>query len=426
MGKKEPLLCLGKMFETSIGWDYFDPIRVRCTVTVDHNVDDELIKKAWDRTKRVYPLIDAVPAYDHDFQVYLDPKTRGQYMNDHVYMVQAESGVSDPVKSRVPVSPGTEAAGGRLVCVSYFGDTITFCTYHSLMDGSGANKVIQTFLYSYFALYTGHEDENPVVELREGRDLRDYYTVDIRDVIYKADYTPQPMYSLPLGCKGFMDADMVNDEHVYGANLHLHAPEFIGVCRKNGLNPSSLLCAVAAKAAYTVHPEEARDLVLSLTVSLKKFFERENDISNALGLAHTCATADEIRKLPVTEVAKRMRKELSSQLTKDYSSSFYRFVDTYQVYHSVPKFNGRIVTYVGGLDIGENNHHIVNARIESNSSNVLNMVQFNDTFSMMILYGQATGKYQDVLVSFFRELGITTEICAPVHYLQKGADAAVL
>ena len=44
MNNREPLLCLGKMFETSIGWDYFDPIRVRFTVTIDHEVDEALIK----------------------------------------------------------------------------------------------------------------------------------------------------------------------------------------------------------------------------------------------------------------------------------------------------------------------------------------------------------------------------------------------
>ncbi|MCR4653581.1 MAG: hypothetical protein K5744_07795 [Eubacterium sp.] len=426
MNNKEPLLCLGKMFETSIGWDYFDPIRVRFTVTIDHEVDEDLIKKAWDRTKRVYPLIDAVPSYEHDFSVYLDPKTRGQYMNDKVFLVPDITGVNDPVKSKVPVSPGTEIVGGRLVCVTYYKDRITICTYHSLMDAGGVLNVFRTFLYSYFALYTGVEDEQPVVELREGRSVSDYYTVDIRDVIYAAAYTPQPIYSLPLNTRGFMDADMVNDEHVYGGNLHLSVSDFMKVCKENGLNPSALLCAAAAKAAYTVHPEEQRNLVLSLTVSLKKYFGRNDDISNALGLAHTYATPEDIKNLPVVELAKRMRGELGSQLTADYSSSFYRFVDNYQVYHSMPKFNGRVITYVGGVNIGKANDHILDIRMETNSSNVVNMTQINDIFSLMVLYGQATGKYLDVFSSFFSGMGIKTEVHEPVHHLQKGTDHAVL
>jgi hypothetical protein len=36
--------------------------------------------------------------------------------------------------------------------------------------------ILRTFLYAYLALRTGHEDENPVVELREGRSPQEYYT----------------------------------------------------------------------------------------------------------------------------------------------------------------------------------------------------------------------------------------------------------
>jgi hypothetical protein len=293
------------------------------------------------------------------------------------------------------------------------------------MDAGGVLKVLQTLLYSYFVLQSGKEDENPVVELSEGREISDYYTVDVRDVIYPAEYTPQPIYSLPEGCRGFMDADMRNEEKIHARNLHIPVEEFMNYCRTNRLNPTALLSAVASRAAYTVHPEERRDVVMSMTVSLKKFFARENDISNSLGLAHTYATYEECSGKELAAVAGRMRGEIKQQLTADYSASFYRFIDNYQRITSKPLFEGRVITYVGAVNIGENNHHLLDIRMETNSCNVINMIQLNDRFSLMILYGKATDAYLKAIESIFREIGIHVEINPDVDRLLRGADAPV-
>ena len=423
MNKDNILVCLGTIAETTVGRDLFDPIHIRFTVTLDHEADEKYIKEAWERTKRIYPVIDAVLGFEHDISVYINKETRGKYMGDHVYLVKAEEGVNDPIKSRTPVNPGTDACGRRLISISFYKDSISISAYHTIVDGDGVNKIFNTFLYLYMALYTRHEDENPVVELREGRDIGEYYTANMSELLYAHEYKPMPVYTFPMGCRGFIDEDMVNDEHVYAASLKLDASDFMKYCKENGINPSALVCAASAKTAYAVNPERRDDVVLSLTVSLKKMLERKDDISNAVALAHSYVTCDEIMNKPIEEVAKRIRGDVDSQRSLDYYSSLFRLFTTYR---NAPLFQARLVTYIGTVDIGDNNIHILEHKVETNSNMVVYLMQVGDRFYLTLLYGKATEKYLKEFDAFFQGLGIKSEIYAPTHYVVKGTDTAVL
>lgn len=426
MDKSKVLYDLGTMCDT-MAHDFFNPVHLRYTVTLDHDIDDELIKKAWDRTKRVYPIIDGVFGFDSgdaSFYLNLRPEEREKYLSDHIYVMKAEGGVNNPVKTKVPVVPATDIVGGRVICISYYERTVSINAYHMLVDGSGLNAIFCTFLYSYLALYTGHEDRNPVVELREGREIKDYYIPASSELVFSQEYTPVPLYTLPLNCKGFDDEDMVNDgNNIYCGNVSVSAADFMQFCKENGANPSSMICTLLAKAAYALNPDETNDMIFGLTISVKKMLGIEDSIANAVGSAIAYTTRDAVTNNTIAEVSQKIRSEINTQRTKDQYISHFRTFCTYRYGYD---FKPRTVTYIGGLNIGDNNKHIVDFNMETNGRSNLYLMQLNDRFILTLQYGMATQKYLNEFNRIFTELGIKSEISHPAHHVLQDSMTAVL
>ncbi len=434
MDKSKVIVDIGRVADTMVGHDLFNPVHIRYTAVFDHNIDDELIVKAWDRVKRIYPIIDTVLGFEYndvDFykspefiNLMKDPEKKDKYMEGHIYLMKPESGSNNPVKTKVPVAPGTEIVGGRPLCVSYYGNKVAVSMYHAVVDGGGFNMIFCSFLYAYLALYTGHEDENPVVEVTEGRDVKEYYQGATMDYIFSQDYTPTPIFTLPAYCRGFHDRDMENDNgNVYSGNINVSVKDFISFCKANGANPSAAMCAVLAKAAYTVNPEEKNDIVFDLTVSARKALGLEKSVANVISMAVAYATRNEIETKSLGEVSRKIRSDVDSQRSRDYILSFRRMMCTYN--HS-PLYKSRTVTYIGNLNIGDNSSHIIDFSLETFSVYNLFMMQVNDNFALTLQYGKATEKYLNAIIKVFSELGIKAEITCPAHIVEKDSMTAVL
>ena len=423
---KNRIVCdLGFVHGSNIVEDIMIPIHNRYSVTLDHEVDGALLKEAWERTKRVYPVIDSVLGYDQeDTSVYMDPKNAGKYEKDHIYLIKAEGGINEPVKSKVPVSPGTDAVGGRLLAVSYYERTITISMYHRLVDGGGLNMVFHTLIYAYLALYTGHEDEKPPVELTEGRTIEEHYICDTPEFIFSKEYTPVPLYTLPVGCKGFYDEDMVNDgDNIYLGEIAFSAPEFIKCCKENGANPSAMICTLLAKAAYALNPEEKEDIVFGLSVSVKKLLGIEKSIANAVGIAIAYTTRDDIMNKSLKEAAGKIRADVDSQRTLDAYLSHYH---VFQSYKQAFNFKFRTVTYLGSVDVGDNSAHIVDAALGTYGNSNLFLLQLGDRFILTLQYGKATEKYLNEFDRILKELEIPSEITHHAHFISYDAKEPVL
>jgi hypothetical protein len=312
-----------------------------------------------------------------------------------------------------------------MISVSYYERSITISAYHTLVDGGGLKMVFTAFLYVYLAMYTGHEDENPIVDLTEGKNIDEYYKITRQENAFSHEYTPVPIYSLPLHCKGFVDEDMVRDKDgkVWSGNLSIPVEEFIKLCKENGANPSSIICTLLAKAAYAINPTVKDDIIFDITMSERKILGLEKSLANCVGLAVTYATHDDVINKPIAEVSKRMRKDLEVQRTKDYYITFSRVFSTYEYTHT---YESRTITYVGALDVGDNNKHIVDFDMGTNSIYNLFMMQVNDRFVLCIYHGMATEKYMNELIKIFSELGIKAEITQPTHSVVQDSKTPVL
>lgn len=423
MDKNRILIDMGRICETLLESDLKTKVQLRSTLKLDHMIDGDLLREAWNRTKRVYPLIDAVPGYEHDSEGILTLERARKYGNDHLFLLSPTGGVNDPVYSREPIHPYTETTGRRIISVSYFDSSITISSWHILVDGGGLNMIISTLLYIYLSLYTGEEDKHPMVELTEGRRPEEYYMADLLSHVFKQEYTPVPLYSLPRGCKGFFDEDMYNDENVYSGSLRLDAEDLIRICKETGANPSSLLCALSARAAYNQNPDTREDIVVGLTVALKHTLGIDGYISNAVRNALAYVTYDELNGKPLAETAQRIRKDVDTQRSKDYIVTLCRFFDTYQF---VPTVRPRLVTYMGEFNIGRHTSHIVDFNMESTGHYVVYLLQLGKVFLFHIQYGRATERYLEEFRQVFEALGIRTEISRPAHAISPGVDSAIL
>lgn len=423
--KSRVLYDLGLVYESRISQDLNNPIHLRNTVVLDHEVDGELLKKAWERTKRVYPIIDAVLGYDQeDTGVYLNSKTRDLYKNDHIYLLRASGGSNEPVKTRIPITPGTEVVGNRLIAISYYENRISINFYHRLVDGGGMNMVFNTLLYAYLALFTGHEDEKPVVELTEGRKLEEYYVGDSPELVFSKDYKPVPLYTLPRNCKGLTDPEMRNEDgDVLAGNMAISLPDFLKYCKENGANPSAMICTLLAKVSYALNPEICDDIVFGLSVAAKKHLGIQNSIANAVGVAIAYTSRDALENTSIGEVARKIRSDVDTQRTADYYITSYRL---FQSYSQAFNFRARTVTYVGAIDVGDNNKHLIDLYTESNGDDNLFLFQLGDRFIMSLTYGMATCKYLQEFLRIFRELGIRAEITHEAYAIDKDASEPVL
>ena len=428
MDMSKVLFDCGPLAKTMMGHDLFNPIHLRYTVKLDHEVDGELLKQAWDKTKRVYPIIDAVLKTVRDPSEYMTPEGQ-KLLHEHLYLYKADGGSNDPVRTKVPITPGTPVTAGRIMAVSYYGNEVTINTYHTIVDGGGLSMVFGTLLYTYLALYTGHEDERPIVELTEGRDVPEYYQPTMAETIcILEDYTPTPMFQLPYNCVGFNDEDMVNDGEgpnvrIYAGSLEVPAADFMRFCKANGSNPSSMICALLAEAAYALNPDEQNDIVFGLTTSVRKMLGIEHTIANAVGSAVAYTTREDVETKPIAEVAQRIRADVDSQRNRDYYISQSKL---FNMYEATINFKVRTITYVGTFSIGDNDSHICGFSMETNGDSNLYLMQVRDKFILTLQYGRATAKYLDEFVRVFQRYGIEAQIVHPAQYASNDTPMPVL
>jgi hypothetical protein len=210
---------------------------------------------------------------------------------------------------------------------------------------------------------------------------------------------------------------------IYAGNLRIPVDAFIKLCKENGANPSSMLCTLLAKAAYDLNPGIENDLVFDVTISVRKFFGMEKSLANSVGLAVSYVTREDMRNKSIAEVSQKIRKDVDGQRTRDYFITLRRFFASYK---HARAFKARTVTYIGSLNVGDNNHHIVDFDLGTNSISNLFMMQVNDSFAISLHHGKATEKYMNAFIRIFSDLGIKAEITHPAHRVVLDSKTPVL
>lgn len=400
---KKVLLNLGDA-ERNISWiiDQNNPIHIRFNFELDHDIDYDILKRAWDRTKKVYPLIDCVP----------------KVVDGELLFVESD-GENLPIESRIPVNPGTEVTAGRVLGLYYYKNKITANFFHTVTDGGGFTEVTRTLLYFYLSEYYGETDNLAGVEVKENRDIDEYYGIVTGDML--KDYTPVPLHRFPYGEKFFMDEDMVPDDgKILIGTLEVSADEFIAASKKIGANPSAFLCYLTAKASYLLNPDENRSLAFAMGINVRKIFGMEKSIGNHVSVAKVCISKDDVKSCEPEKVIERIRSDVDYQRTPDYVKYYADFGSSFFI---KDLFKAHTVTYLGGFDVGVNTAHIKSVNVVTNATANVFMFQLNDKFRLMLELGKATSKYLDAMLKVMNEMGIDDITKAEFEEVLKDCDS---
>ena len=362
-------------------------------VTLDHTVDAEKLKEAWEKTKKVYPLIDMVP----------------DMVNGEIVFFRDGRSIP-PIESVSPVSPGSELCGGRAFSLTYFDRSIALSSYHSVADGGGVNIIFSTLIYFYLALYTGQEDEVPPVQTRENRKPEEYYKSI--STIETSDFTQQEMVSYKNRKGMFIDPEMAADENgeIQISRITMSSVDFMKACKKIGANPSSMMALIMAKAAYKLHPDKKGDIAFVFTMSARKTFGIPDTIANCSTNILLPIEYEKVMGENLSDAVKVIREMTNYQRSGDYIKTYAHFFETYD--WILAKLYA-ILTYVGTLDMGTNTKHITSLEMTDDSVNSLFMIELNGTFTMSVQFGKATGIYTEVIREILKELGVDTELTTP-------------
>ncbi|MBO4395332.1 MAG: hypothetical protein J5819_03185 [Eubacterium sp.] len=387
INKKEEYFHFGTVKNMFWLMDRNNDIHIRYVATLDHEIDDEIIKKAWEKTKLVYPIIDTIIDVV-DWDIYL-------------YTANGENPV---MHGERPAMPGSSVVGNRVVTLTVYKNKITMNAFHTLVDGGGLLQIMQTLLYTYLSEYTGETDGVTTVQLEENRDAGEYYRILGEGDL--GEFEPQPLFLYPFKREFVEDEEMRPGDdgaRIFGA-LQFDKGDFLKLCKANGANPSAMLCLWFAQAFYRLHPEERRDVGLAITISDRKTFGMEKYISNCLSMG-ILDISHEMAMMP--ETAAKIRRDISMQRTDDYIKTFWQFESTYGWNH-IHRLG--LVTYIGTVDIGSLTGHITDFRMETNSCNNLYLADMNDEFILMFQFGRVTREYMNEFKNLLTEAGISATV----------------
>ncbi len=375
------------------------------SVKLDHEVNPTLLSEAWEKTKKVYPLIDCIP----------------DMVNGEIVFYKTE-GNNPLIKSSVPVKPGTDICAGRAFVITYYNNTIAMSSFHSVVDGGGINMIFSTLLYFYLSLYTGESDENPPVETREGRSPEDYFKS--LSSIETGDFEQKPLITYTKRKGMFIDLDMTSDKNgnIDIARIKVPVDKFIAVCKNIGANPSSMMTILMSKAAYKLHPERKGDLAFVLTMSARNAFGISDSIANCSANLLIPVEYNDIMSDDITPAAKKIRSVINYQRDVDFIKTLAAF---YETYDWILAKRYAILTYIGKLDVGRNTKHITGFEMTDDSTCSMYMMELNGEFVISFQFGKVTEKYMNTIIGILSEFGIESVIETSPYPIMKDSDDAV-
>ena len=375
-------------------------------VTLDHKVDPGLLREAWDKTKKVYPLIDWVP------------DVKGGNM-----IFYQEEGKNDPIESKVPILPGGELTSHRAFSLTYYKDSVTMSAYHCIVDGGGINAIFSTMIYFYLKAYTGKGEDIPPVTTIEGREPKDYFIP--LSLVDRGEFKRQPLITYPKRKGMFIDLDMCPDEEgeISIARIKVSVEAFIGACKKIGANPSAMLAILMAKAAYALHPDRKGDLAFVLTMSARAAFGIEESIANCsanllIPIQYQDITGDDMSK-----AASKIRSVIDYQRRQDFLKTLTEF---YETYDWILAKRYAFLTYIGKLEVGENTKHIKAFEMTDDSTDSMYMMELNGEFVISFQFGKVTDKYMNKIREILSSFDVGSEIETETYHIVKDAAAAVI
>ena len=164
----------------------------------------------------------------------------------------------------------------------YLGNTLWIYADHVPVDGTGFQKVLETFFYHYYCILDGKEYGVPEGVFTEkdgavpGTETDAYRMVDAID--------PKAAMASLKNSKSFVLSESIRDElfltreDCRGYCISVPSDEFMSYARSVQGSPMSLLTVLLARAIERVHPENKLPINVMSPVSVRKAMGNDNSL----------------------------------------------------------------------------------------------------------------------------------------------------
>ena len=162
---------------------------------------------------------------------------------------------------------GSKEVNYHMLALSYEEDKIYFYASHVITDGSGYYPYIKTVLYYYLC-----KSENIELDPEDIRLAGDPFYEDELGNPFPEEKMAQ---AIPLGKENkndyfrLRDGGYVKDDKATVYRLRLNKEEILDFSDDNDGSPAALISSMMAKAIWSLHPEEEKDIVSALSFNLR-------------------------------------------------------------------------------------------------------------------------------------------------------------
>lgn len=397
----------GGPFQSYWWADEHEPVHLSIKAELIHTVEPGTLEKAWEDTKRVYPLIDLVPD-DHDEEVIF---FRGE-------------GTSRPVQSGNALRLASEVTWFRGVSLTYFENTVTLSAYHSIVDEYGLNEIFKTLMSFYVSAVTDVPADASGVMMRVNRKPEEYF---VQNTVFEPnDYEPQPVVLYKDISEIFNDTSVANEEDcaVTAGQIEISADDLDRLCKGNKAAPDEILVYAAAKAVYEMYPDERRKLSFGIMTDFRETFEVPETIAPCSKKMPLVLSREDVVGCDMKFAVENITKIRAYQKSDDYIKSHVAIENSYAV---LGIRNACLsVGFSGEFNIGGMTSYIKNITMSDHSMKSAFMIRLGDKFKVCFQYGNATDKYMNAVSAVLRGLGANAEVTAGAYPLSAESEKPIV
>lgn len=226
------------------------PFTIRIEVGLKETVSEQSLQCAVNMAMKRYPYF-AIRVAEKDGEYLAEPNEKPVivYPGPTVY------------------SLGSENVNGHMLALSYFKNKIFFYTSHVITDGGGFFPFIKTVLYYYLCDRYQIELDPDGINLAED----DFFADELGNPYPEEKMkTAEPLYRKKLpDFFRLKDSGYVCDREATVFRFMLNESEIMKFNYDNDGSPCSLLSVLMAKAIWSLHPEEKKDIVSAVSFNLR-------------------------------------------------------------------------------------------------------------------------------------------------------------
>ena len=396
MMNEKKLVFDGGPFQSYWWADEHEPYHLNVRVTIDEIVDGEALAKAWEKTKRVYPLVACVPD-DEDEKIYF----------------YAGEKPAPPVQSAKMIKPGSETVMREGFALSFCEDVVTLSAYHSLADEIGLLEILKTLICFYGSQRFDKSETVTSAMTKENRKPEEYFVQNT--VLATKDYRPCKVVLYNNIKDIFFDETIKADEDgaVTVGAVDIPYGEIKESFSSGNISEDDFVAALMAKTIENIYPEDERSLAFGMLTDFREAFGIKDTIAPCSKRMPLVLNRAEVKAFGVDQLAGLIAGKRTPQKREDYIKTHVAMENTYGLLNL--RNVCAAVNFTGNFDMGAYTSHIKNIMISDYSLCSLFAVKLGDKLKVCFQYGARTDEYMKESVRILSDMGVDARISMPAE-----------